>query len=313
MSNQRRQKFAELKAQITGGLFKRKNELFEAIAKEILDIETLKIRNHTPLDFHSIAVWEMENALQAAYFAGQKATVVPEFTWVGVKDGVDMDLFCGGLFLVRIHTLPEKPDGEPGGCELRFVAFEDHLREEAYPHLQEGESLRLESREDAESLLEKWYTTVNGLPVVFHDIEKLHTGDHNKANQQARQNELCEWQKNIVLREKLKEFVDSADPIVEDEEYGKHLSNRIWNDYMLSAAQSYHRAKRALNLRDDRAAYWNALHAMAAAEAASEVLEHDDEQTACVEAIIVYHDSLTCIREAEPELAHAFAKKPAKE
>jgi hypothetical protein len=41
-----------------------------AIAKTELDIETLKIRNLDKLDFHNVAVWQIKNALKAAYLAG---------------------------------------------------------------------------------------------------------------------------------------------------------------------------------------------------------------------------------------------------
>jgi len=49
------------------------NTLLEKIAREILDIETLKTRNSDSLDFHECSVWQIEKALQAAYDAGRAA------------------------------------------------------------------------------------------------------------------------------------------------------------------------------------------------------------------------------------------------
>ena len=43
------------------------------IAKEILDLETLEVRNMDGLDFHELSVWEIRKALEAAYNAGRAA------------------------------------------------------------------------------------------------------------------------------------------------------------------------------------------------------------------------------------------------
>ncbi len=43
------------------------------IAKEILDLETLETRNRDSLDFHELSVWEIRDALVAAYTEGRKA------------------------------------------------------------------------------------------------------------------------------------------------------------------------------------------------------------------------------------------------
>lgn len=47
------------------------NDLFAAIAREHLRIDTLETRNHDGLDFHEVAVWSVRAALQAAYDAGR--------------------------------------------------------------------------------------------------------------------------------------------------------------------------------------------------------------------------------------------------
>ena len=43
------------------------------ISRRILDIETLETRYSDSLDFHSIPVWMIKEALEAAYMAGQTA------------------------------------------------------------------------------------------------------------------------------------------------------------------------------------------------------------------------------------------------
>ncbi len=45
--------------------------LFERIAQEHLRIETLVTRKRDGLDFHEVAVWSIEKALQAAFDAGK--------------------------------------------------------------------------------------------------------------------------------------------------------------------------------------------------------------------------------------------------
>jgi hypothetical protein len=47
--------------------------LFAKIALDHCFVETLETRNADSLDFHSISVWGLESALQAAYEAGMQA------------------------------------------------------------------------------------------------------------------------------------------------------------------------------------------------------------------------------------------------
>lgn len=49
------------------------NPVFERIAREQLGIETLVTRKSDSLDFHDLAVWSIERALQAAFDAGRAA------------------------------------------------------------------------------------------------------------------------------------------------------------------------------------------------------------------------------------------------
>ena len=44
------------------------------IAREILRLETLETRRRDRLDFHDLAVWQIKDALQAAYKAGAENT-----------------------------------------------------------------------------------------------------------------------------------------------------------------------------------------------------------------------------------------------
>ena len=47
--------------------------LKEAIAQEILGIDTLNTQNSDSLDFHDVAVWSIDKALEAAFQAGLNA------------------------------------------------------------------------------------------------------------------------------------------------------------------------------------------------------------------------------------------------
>lgn len=49
-----------------------KNNL-AAIAKEHLSLATLETRGHDTLDFTTLAVWDLRNALEAAYKAGAES------------------------------------------------------------------------------------------------------------------------------------------------------------------------------------------------------------------------------------------------
>jgi hypothetical protein len=49
------------------------NRLFTAIAKRHLNIPTLREQKSDRLDFHDVSVWDVKDALQAAYDAGAKS------------------------------------------------------------------------------------------------------------------------------------------------------------------------------------------------------------------------------------------------
>jgi len=47
-----------------------KQTAIEDIARRILRIETIETRNSDALDFHDLAIWNIREALEAAYEAG---------------------------------------------------------------------------------------------------------------------------------------------------------------------------------------------------------------------------------------------------
>ncbi|NTX39171.1 hypothetical protein HUA78_32530 [Myxococcus sp. CA033] len=55
-------------------------EVLERIAREEMNIETLKTRNSDSLDIHEVAVWQLRDALEAAYQAGIRAANSPRST-----------------------------------------------------------------------------------------------------------------------------------------------------------------------------------------------------------------------------------------
>jgi len=52
---------------------KKRDEAIEAIARNILEIETLAERKRDALDFHEVSVWGLKDALLAAYELGLAA------------------------------------------------------------------------------------------------------------------------------------------------------------------------------------------------------------------------------------------------
>jgi hypothetical protein len=47
------------------------NDVMTKIARQHLGVETLETRRSDRLDFHEVAVWQIEAALRAAYEAGR--------------------------------------------------------------------------------------------------------------------------------------------------------------------------------------------------------------------------------------------------
>ena len=50
----------------------------EEIAKTTLGLGTLEKRNSDSLDFHDLAVWQIEAALEAAFLAGKESAAKPK-------------------------------------------------------------------------------------------------------------------------------------------------------------------------------------------------------------------------------------------
>jgi len=71
MINEFAQKLGRLQSRIENGSIKTETDLFEAVAKTILLIDTLETRRSDSLDFHEVAVWGLKDALEAAYLAGK--------------------------------------------------------------------------------------------------------------------------------------------------------------------------------------------------------------------------------------------------
>jgi len=60
-------------ARTTNRATKKRDEAIEAIARNILEIETLAERKSDSLDFHEVSVWGLKDALLAAYELGLAA------------------------------------------------------------------------------------------------------------------------------------------------------------------------------------------------------------------------------------------------
>jgi hypothetical protein len=60
-------------ARTTNRANKKRDEAIEAIARNILEIETLAERKRDALDFHEVSVWGLKDALLAAYELGLAA------------------------------------------------------------------------------------------------------------------------------------------------------------------------------------------------------------------------------------------------
>ena len=54
---------------------KQRHNLLTQIAQQHLKIETLETRHSDSLDFHDVAVWQIEEALEAAFEAGRQAAL----------------------------------------------------------------------------------------------------------------------------------------------------------------------------------------------------------------------------------------------
>jgi hypothetical protein len=130
-------------------------EAVKRIAGEILGLETLETRNSDSLDFHELAVWNIEDALIAAYEAGLKADAEA----VGNRDGKTYTLHvtAGPAYL--------KEDGWENLTNLVDYAMTEHSTGEL-GFLQEDRSYKnylvdgmyiMEDGSDSEDPIWSWY------------------------------------------------------------------------------------------------------------------------------------------------------------
>lgn len=50
-----------------------RKQIIGSIASTVLEIDTLEVRDSDRLDFHLLAVWQIKEALEAAFEAGRRA------------------------------------------------------------------------------------------------------------------------------------------------------------------------------------------------------------------------------------------------
>lgn len=82
------------------------NTIISKIAKQHLHIQTLKTRKRDCLDFHNVAVWEVGDALEAAYRAGQ-ASKTPQMI-EAICDNLSPDAV--GAIAARLHNTQTNDD-----------------------------------------------------------------------------------------------------------------------------------------------------------------------------------------------------------
>jgi hypothetical protein len=106
------------------------------IARHHLGLETLETRNSDALDFHDLAIWNIRDALLAAFAAGAVAQSGPIVTrYTDLNDAMfDARLIGNGQALDLLHSLPadqryviEVGPAADQGAELRIWRLDlDH-------------------------------------------------------------------------------------------------------------------------------------------------------------------------------------------
>mgnify|MGYP000671967001 CR=1 FL=1 len=74
-----------------------REQAVQRIARETLGLQTLRSRGSDRLDFHDLAVWTIQHALERAYEAGQQATKPTHATCPT----------CGGEIQIRMMPVVE--------------------------------------------------------------------------------------------------------------------------------------------------------------------------------------------------------------
>lgn len=106
-----------------------KNETFTRIARKHLHIETLETRNSDGLDFHDVGVAGVQQALEAAYRAGQMAAKThstenpkPEEL---LDDALRDNLSPEAISVIVAYLQPAKSNDHAADAQVRW--FSDRL------------------------------------------------------------------------------------------------------------------------------------------------------------------------------------------
>jgi YD repeat-containing protein len=116
-----------------------KQETIQQLAREHLRIETLEARKSDRLDFHDVAVWSIEKALDAAFSAGADKLLAAAEALLAAKDNqmetrVEWDALRRAVANARPggNTIPnttfvigQRVHCEPLGEDGHIVGFED--------------------------------------------------------------------------------------------------------------------------------------------------------------------------------------------
>jgi len=100
-----------------------REQILEAIAREMLGIETLATRNSDRLDFHEVSVWSLLEALRLAYSSGYEQAVTdrePHDNPHGNPDDSNLvppNFACPGCGERDMDQLICDEDGESVACQ----------------------------------------------------------------------------------------------------------------------------------------------------------------------------------------------------
>ena len=103
----------------------RRGAALAKIARDVLGIETLETRKSDEADFHDLAVWSIEKALQAAYEAGLANANVYRATATEVRDGSTVTIWT--LAATDIDSARERAREQAarrGFCSDIFIRVE---------------------------------------------------------------------------------------------------------------------------------------------------------------------------------------------
>jgi hypothetical protein len=106
----------------------KQNKTIAAIARQYLGLLTLKERKHDALDFHELAVWNIQKALIAAYEAGQAQ--LPDTT---MGDAIREHISPQAVAAIVAWLQPAHTNNPNVNREVRW--FADQLAEMLGPEL----------------------------------------------------------------------------------------------------------------------------------------------------------------------------------